>query len=119
LLGYSADHTGAFSHVMLFGEGDNPEAVYEKFKVYVETVKKNGVEKAVVERIKKTIYANLVRTFDNTDRIANNLISNLFDGVDLFDVPAVVAAITVDDVNNLVREIFSPERYAIAMVKPL
>ena len=115
--GYSLDHI--FGMGELIGESDDPEAVYDKFVKYVEEKKKTGLDRGEFERIKKANYASLVKSFDSTQNIANNVTYMLFDGIDIMDYSKAVSEVSFEYTEELLRKLFDERYYAMSVVEPL
>lgn len=116
-VGYSISEGYAFNS--LFNEGSDPDAVFERFADYVESVKKNGLPREDFERSKRALYAAMVKCFDSTDDIANYFLAFKADGGDLLDYVDVLSKVTYDDVSALLAKAYRPEYYSLAIVKPL
>ena len=82
-------------------------------------MKKIGLDKETFELSKRTVYASNVKSFDSTEEIGNNLIFNLFDGLDLLDIPDIINSITFEYVNELLKEGFKEEYYAMCVIEPI
>ena len=115
--GYSLDHV--FGMGELVGESDDPEAVYDKFVKYVEEKKKAGLDRSEFERIKKANYASLVKSFDSTQNIANNVTYMLLDGIDIMDYSKAVADVSFEYTEKLLCKLFDEKYYAMSVVEPL
>ena len=117
--GFSFAYEGheSFGYAELGGNSDEPRRVYEEIKKEIEHYKKNGLDKEAFERIKRANYAHLLRMFNSTDDIANEMISALFDGLDILDYPEICASVTFEDVEKLLFENFS--EFTLSEIYPL
>lgn len=118
-LGYDADHNKRFSYIMLSGESVDPEAVYARFVSYMNEVKATGVSDEAFERAKRVVYAQLVKSFDSTEEIANNFLTYIFDDSDMLDYSDTIASVTKEDVTKLIADLFKEDHYTLATVLPL
>lgn len=116
--GYSCDND-QFSFTCLSGESKNPEAVYDCLMDYLEGVKKKGLSSEDFERCRRVMYADEIRAYDSTDEIANRLLSFVFDGSQIFDVPTVLQSITKGELEELLHTLYQPEYFAMSVVRPL
>lgn len=115
--GYSSSERFAFNCIS--GESDNPEAVYDFLMDYLDGVKKTGLSTEDFERCRRVMYADEIRAYDSTDEIANRLLSFVFDGSELFDVPTVLASITKEELEELLHTIYQTQFFAMSVVRPL
>ena len=107
--GFSFAYEGheSFGYAELSGNSNEPRCVFEEIKKEIEFYKTNGLDREAFERIKRANYAHLLRMFNSTDDIANEMISALFDGLDILDYPEICAGVTFEDVERLLHENFS------------
>ena len=115
---YGYESTRSCGFLLLTGESDDPEEVLRRFTAMVEDAKKNPPSRSDFERLKRTAYAEYIRAFDSTDGIANDLLSDLFAGVDIFSVGDILASVRYEDVLALLSDFFEPERYAMSVIRP-
>ena len=113
---YECSRTCAF--LMLTGESDAPEKVYDRFVELMREAKKNPPPREDFERMKRVEYSSYVRGFDSTDGIANAMLAHIFEGVDLLEVGDILAEITYEDVISVMNELLDEDRYAMAVIEP-
>ena len=85
----------------------------------VANAARDGIDREDFERSRRALYAAMVRCFDSTEEIANYFLSFRVDDCDLLDYVDIIANISWDDVMNVLREVYLPDRYALSIVKPL
>lgn len=108
----------AGSFFLFGGESDDVDAALAKFTEYMESVKKNGVDEESFERARKLKYASFVRSFESTG-IAETFAMSLIKDADWFDTGDIIAEITLDEANALVRELFDEKYYAVSVITPI
>ncbi len=106
--GFSYEYEGheTFGYASLSGNSNNPKRVYEEIKKEIEYYKQKGFDKDAFERIKRANYAHLLRMFNSTDDIANEMTSAIFDGLDILEYPEMCASVTMEDVLKLLNTNF-------------
>lgn len=117
--GCESDHNKRFSYIMLSGESSDPETVFARFVEYMNEVKATDISDESFERAKRVVYAQLVKSFDSTEEIANNFLNYIFDDCDMLDYSDAIASVTKEDAATLIADIFKEDRYALATVLPL
>jgi predicted Zn-dependent peptidase len=100
------------------GESDDIDAAVKKFTLYLEEVKKSGLDAEAFERARRLKYASFVRSFESTS-IAETFSMALIKGYDWFDMGDIIAEITIDEANALVRELFHEKYYAVSVINPI
>ena len=98
-------------------EKEEMENVFEEIKKEVSYYKENGLDRDAFERIKRANFAHLLRMFNSTDDIANEMVSALFDGLDILDYPEICAGVTFEDVTKLLHENFC--EFTLSEIHPL
>ena len=81
-------------------------------------MKKNGIDAEAFERARRMKYASYVRSFETTD-IAETFSMSLIKNIDWFDMSDIIAEISLDEANALVRELFDEEYFAMSVIKPI
>ena len=108
----------AGSFFMFGGESNDVDAAIAKFKEYTEEVKARGIDEESFERARKFKYAAFVRSFEGTG-IAEEFAMSLIKSSDYFDTGDIIAEITLDEANAIVRELFDEKYYAVSVIKPI
>jgi len=115
-----AEHNQSFSFINVSSDSDDPNEVFDKFVEYVEEKKKNGLSKEDFERSKKVMYSSIIKSFDSTSEIVNNIIANFaLDGGEIFEYTEIVGALEFEYVTSLFNSMFKDEFYSFATVYPL
>lgn len=98
------------------GESTEPEKVRERINKEIEKMKKQGVDKATFDRIKKKHYGGFIMNFNDIDSLANALIGGYFNGDGLYDQLEVLESITLEDINNRLNA-FNIENSSMSIIK--
>ena len=112
------DHHRSFSFNVISGEARDPDAVYAKFVEYIDKVKREGLDKKRFEVARRVLYADSLKDFDSTSEIANNILFDAFEGVDVFAAIDVIKSITYEDVCELFDKLYKEEHYALSVILP-
>lgn len=107
---------GYSAHIFT-GESYEYEKVREYINEELERVIRDGVNEADFERIKKKHYGNFIMNFNDIDSISNSLIGAYFNGDGLFEQLETLESITVDDVNNRLRNAINIENSSMSVIK--
>ena len=114
--GYNAG--ASYAYVLISGESRDPDRLYERIMGAIEKAKKEGFGAEQFERHRRDRLGGFMRRFNSLEYIANNYLAYRFRGSDLFNYPAVLQQITLEEVRSLVGEIFIPERHAVSIITP-
>ena len=114
-LNYSFEEDYAYSVVQ--GESYNYRDVIEKIKNRVEDVKKNGLDKEMFEVVKKSLYGDFVRVFDNAGGIATMFVSNYFRGIDSSDYVEAYKNINYEEALEILNEHFDFDKMTVSIIE--
>ncbi len=122
--GLANDFAASFLHdekrslILLEGEADEPEAVYDKFVSYIQEKKETGLCEEDFRRIKRAYYASFVKMFDST-RLAGDFTHMVHDGMEPFAYGDVIRDVTLADTEALLPKLFREEAFAMSVVNPI
>ena len=106
-----------YSHILIAGQSNNPEKVFQEFKKEVENFKNNGINKEDLERIKKMMYGDYVREYDDVADISRNILSDYFKGINSFDYLDEIQGINEDILMQFLKEVFQEDKMVISIVR--
>lgn len=117
---FTADYalTDGFAFLRLFGEADDPERVFEKILAYFAEKRRTGLSRAEFERCRRVEYAEYIKGFDSTEEIAETLLCFALENAEIFEYAGIVREMEFSYVEELFREAFLPERFALSAVYP-
>ena len=105
--------------VIFSGESRNPQKAAEIILDAVKELHKNGISKEDFEIAKRSVYGKLIAGFDSPSSIASGIINAEFWGREIFESVDVFSDITLDDVNNRLKDELDPENYSLSVVKSM
>ena len=106
-----------YAHVLITGMSSNPREMYRLFKQRVEELKNNGIDKNDFERLKKMIYGNYVREYNDVQDIARMFLSDYFKGICSFDYLEEIEGINVEYLNQVLKDVFKEEKMVLSIVE--
>ena len=115
---YSYSGTDRCAFHTVSGETDDPDAVETRIAAYLEKLVETGISPEEIERARRVLYADELQSYDSTEEIANELLSYLFDGADLFGQPALIEDITADEVNALLPTLTRADLRCLSVIRP-
>lgn len=118
--GFGADfgcHDGCL-YMMFSGESEQPEVVQREILQEIERQKTEGIDPAQFETCKKMMYGAAISDLESVERVASLLAASYFKGRTPAQELAVVAGITLPEVQAALVAMFNPEKSACAIVRP-
>ncbi len=87
-----------YSAVIFEGESSNPQEVADRIKAEIERIKNEGINKKLFSAVRRGMYGNAIRLFNNVESIAMQLVDCAMNGSGLFDEIKYLKSITAEDV---------------------
>ena len=106
-----------YAHILITGQSKNPQEVYKKFKEKVEEIKNKGIDLKEFDRIKKRIYGEYIKEYNNVSDIARMFLSDYFEGINSFEYIEEVAIINKQYVEQVLNEVFIEEKMVLSIIK--
>lgn len=101
------------------GESNNPDKVLEIVLEGLKKLQNEGVKEEDFTRLKRAFFGRFVKQFDNISSVANGFLANTFHNIGLFDYIDVIETVTLDDVNNRLKNSFNPELAVLSVIEPI
>ena len=111
------EFTNIYAHALISGQSNEPEKVYQKFKEEVNRLKTEGINEEDAKRMKKMIYGGYVKEFDDVVDIARMFLADYFKGVNSFDYLEEMKGITVEFLEQILKDVFKEEKMILSIVK--
>ena len=111
------EFTDKYAHIIISGQSNSPEKVYELFKQEIENIKKNGLNKEDFERLKKKIYGLYVREYDDVGDIARMFLGDYFKGINSFDYLEEIDTVNFEYATQIFKELFEEKKMVLSIVK--
>ena len=110
------DGKGFFS-LILSGESQEPERVFELVCDAIEDAKINGFDEEDFELLKKSEFGATVRSMNSPESYAENMLAYHFIGEDAFSQERVLAEVTLSDVEAAVRDLFREGAVTLSIIR--
>lgn len=107
----------SYAHVLITGQSNDPEKLFEKFKLEIERIKKDGINSDDFKRNKKMIYGGYVKEYNDVSDIARMFLSDYFKGVSSFDYLEEIETINEEYLKNVLFDVFQNEKMVLSVVR--
>ena len=106
-----------YAHILITGQSPEPEKVYEKFKKAVEEMKASTIDTKEFNRIKKRIYGEYVKEYNDVEDIARMFLADYFKEINSFDYLEEISTINEQYVEQIVNQVFDDKKMVISVIK--
>ena len=80
-------------------------------------MKKNGIDLKEFERIKKRIYGEYVREYNDTADIARMFLADFFKEINSFEYLEEITTINEQYVEQILKEVFNENKMVLSVIK--
>ena len=111
------DFNKNYAHILLTGQSNNPQELFEMFKQQVKYSIENGLNEEDVERTKKMIYGEYIKEYDDVVDISRMFLSDYFKGINSFDYLENVEIVNLEYLNQILKDVFQERKMILSVVK--
>lgn len=111
------DFNKNYAHILLTGQSNNPQELFEMFKQQVKYSIENGLNEEDVERTKKMIYGEYIKEYDDVVDISRMFLSDYFKGINSFDYLENVEIVNLEYLNQILKDVFQDRKMILSVVK--
>lgn len=105
-----------YGYSVMGGDTPNPDLLAETIQQGLENLVKEGIQEGDFERSKRMKIGQFLRSLNSVEFIANQFTAYKFNGTDLFEVLPVLESVTLNEVNDRLREHFRQEQMAVSII---
>ena len=106
-----------YAHILVTGQSPEPEKVYEKFKDTVSKMKESSIDIEEFNRIKKRIYGEYVKEYNDTADIARMFLADFFKEINSFDYLEEIPTINTQYLEQILKNVFDDKKMIISVIK--
>lgn len=114
--GLSYEFDDNYAHILISETANNPDEVFKKFKDKTKYYQQNGVNQKDFERIKKKLYGEYIRDFDDVTDLARIFLTDYMKGINSFDYLEEIDGIDDEFVNQVLKEYFVEDKMVLSVV---
>ena len=112
---YEFDKT--YAHILITGQSNNPEELFEMFKEKVKEYIRNGIDSKEFERNRRMIYGEYVKEYNDVTDISRMFLSDYFKGINSFDYLEEINTVNVEYLNQVLKDVFNEKNMVLSIVK--
>ncbi len=108
----------AFGFASLGGQSPEPDKVAGELRDAIARLVSDGLEEATFARIRRAHEGQFIRSLNSPELLARELVDTCFSDAGHFDLAAVYAGMTLEEVNQVVREVLGGPS-ALSLILPV
>ena len=106
-----------YAHILISGVSRDPEYLYKEVKEEIKNMIENGINKEDFERIKKMLYGEYVKEYNNVSDIARMFLSDFMNEINSFDYIEEIDSVDLDFAKQILENNFKEEKMVFSVVK--
>ena len=106
-----------FAAAMFSGESKQPEKVKDAVLRNIESLKANGISDDDFNISRKRLYGLALRSFNDVEDIAGNIIDSYFNASDLFEEIESYKSVTKADIEQTIKSDFDAGKMCLSVIK--
>ena len=112
----SYEFTDSYAHVLISESANDPEMLYTKFKNKVKEFKESKLDENNFDRIKKMIYGEYIKEYNDVTEISRMFLSDFMKGIDSFDYLEEIDGVDIDFVSQVLKQYFVDDKMVLSVV---
>lgn len=106
-----------YAHILVTGQSPKPEVVFNRFQNTIETMKKSSINSEEFNRIKKRIYGEYVKEYNDVADIARMFLADFFKEINSFDYLEEINTVNEQYAEQILKEVFDDKKMIISVIK--
>ena len=115
--GFEYEFEKNYAHVLISGQSNNPEELYEMFKKQIDKFVQNGINETDFKRTKKMIYGEYIKEYNDVTDIAKMFLADYFKGINSFEYLEEINTINIEYLNQVLKNVFNDKKMILSVVK--
>ena len=107
-----------YGFTVLSGESKDPQKVKSVVLEGIAEMQKSGIAQADFDRVKKAFWGRYIKQFNNINAVAHSFISNVMNGIGMFDFVDVMETVKLADVNARLNQL-DAGRSVLSVIEPV
>ena len=106
-----------YAHILITGKSNAPEEIYKEFKNIINTIKEEGINEQDFSRIKKMIYGEYVREYDDVADVARMFLADYFKGINSLDYIEEIDLVNLEYATSILKDVFKEDKMVLSVVR--
>lgn len=111
------ENSKTYSQVLIQGQSEDYKNVIDTIEKEIENLKKKGIDEKEFDRIKKKLYGEYVKSYNDVGGIATSFIQNYFRNINPLDYFEEFKSLDKEYTMQILNDVFKKEKQVISIVK--
>ena len=114
---FEFEFTDEYAHILISSVSRDSDKFFEMFKKEIESFLSNGINKQDFERIRKMIYGEYIKEYNEISNIARMFLTDYMKGINSFDYIEEITTIDIEYTKQILFDYFKKEKMVFSVVK--
>ena len=114
---FEYEYTDEYAHILISGVSRNPNIFFDMFNKEIDNFINNGINEQDFERVKKMIYGEYIKEYNDVSNIARIFLTDFMKGVNSFDYIEEITALDIEYAKQVLIDNFKKEKMVFSVVK--
>ena len=114
---FEYEFTDEYAHILISGVSRNPDIFFDMFNKEIDIFINNGINEQDFERVKKMIYGEYIKEYNDVSNIARIFLTDFMKGVNSFDYIEEITTLDIEYAKQVLIENFKKEKMVFSVVK--
>ena len=116
---FSYEFSDNYAHIIIGAQSKQPKKVQEYLNEEIENMKKEGICEEDFNRIKRMIYGDYIKEYNDVASIARMFLDDYFKGINSFEYIENIQNITIEYTVQVLKEVLKEDNQVISIVEPI
>ena len=114
---FDYEFTDEYAHILISGVSRNPDIFFFMFNKEIDSLAVNGINEQDFERVKKMIYGEYIKEYNDVSNIARIFLTDFMKGVNSFDYIEEITTLDIEYAKQVLIDNFKKEKMVFSVVK--
>ena len=114
---FEYEFTDEYAHILISGVSRNPDIFFDMINKEIDSLAVNGINEQDFERVKKMIYGEYIKEYNDVSNIARIFLTDFMKGVNSFDYIEEITTLDIEYAKQVLIENFKKEKMVFSVVK--
>ena len=114
---FDYEFTDEYAHILISGVSRNPDIFFDMFNKEIDIFINNGINEQDFERVKKMIYGEYIKEYNDVSNIARIFLTDFMKGVNSFDYIEEITTLDIEYAKQVLIDNFKKEKMVFSVVK--
>ncbi len=105
-----------YAHILISGQSNDPEEVYKSLKEEIAKIKESGINEADFTRMRKTLYGDYIKEYNDVTDIARMFLADYFKGINSFDYIEQIMTVNTEYAMQILKEVFDENKMVLSTI---